>query len=74
MDQVFHTDDVEFAKSFLDDFVGSDRGPVSSNLNKSPLVYKFTNRLEVGSSPGDIRLSAEGYNTVAGDGLWSDRE
>jgi len=57
VDQVFNADDSKFTKRLLNDLVGSDWGSVSVNLDKSTLVDKITNSLEVGTSVGDVWLS-----------------
>jgi len=56
VDQVFNADDSKFTKRLLNDLVGSDWGSVSVNLDKSTLVDKITNSLEVGTSVGDVWL------------------
>merc|ERR1711931_435629 len=57
MDEVLDADNVVLAQSLLNEVIGGDGGPVSSNLDKSPLVDKFPDGLEVRGSPGDVRLT-----------------
>merc|ERR1712003_47911 len=57
MDEVLNADDVVLAQSLLNEVIGGDGGPVASDLDKSPLVDKFPDGLEVRSTPGDVRLT-----------------
>jgi len=56
VDEVLHADDAELAQGALNEVVGGDGGAVASDLDKSTLVDQLAHRLEVGSSPGDVRL------------------
>jgi len=57
MNEILHADDAELAQGALDQVIGGDGGAVASNLDKSTLVDELTNGLQVGSSPGDVRLT-----------------
>jgi len=56
VNQVFNTDDVPLAQTLLNCLIGFDGDTLSLHLDKSTLVDKFPHRLEVGSSPCNIRL------------------
>merc|ERR1712156_610253 len=57
MDKILHTDDAKLAKSSLDQVVRGDGSAVAIDLDETTLVHQFAHRLEVGSSPGDVRLT-----------------
>jgi len=71
MNEILHADDAELAQGALDQVVGGDGGAVASNLDKSTLVDELTNGLQVGSSPGDVRLSKTSSSIFS---KWSDGE
>jgi len=56
VDKILNTDDSKLSKSALNDVIGSDGSTVSRHLNMSTLVDELANRLEVGSSPGNVGL------------------
>jgi hypothetical protein len=56
VDQIFHTNDTILTKSLFNDGVVRQRDAFLVDLSMSALVDQFTNRLQVRSSPGDIRF------------------
>jgi len=71
VDKVLHADDAELAQGALNQVVGGDGGAVAVDLDKSTLVDQLTHRLEVGSSPSDVRLSGISSSIFS---KWSDGE
>jgi len=59
VDEILHTDDAELAQGALNQIIGGDGGAVAVDLDKSTLVHQLAHRLEVRSSPGDVRLWEE---------------
>merc|ERR1719291_1266572 len=57
VDEILHTDDAELAQGALNQIIGGDGGAVAVDLYKSTLVHQLAHRLEVRSSPGDVRLT-----------------
>jgi len=56
VDQVLNTDDVLLAQVSFDSLVRFDGDTLSSHLDKSTFVDKFSNRLQVWSTPGNVGL------------------
>jgi len=56
VDQILNTDDSKFTKRLLNDFIGSNWGSVSVDLDESTLVDEVTNGLEIWTSVGDVWL------------------
>merc|ERR1719239_1095140 len=57
VDEILHTDDAELAQGALNQIIGGDGSAVAVDLDKSTLVDQLAHRLEVRSSPGDVRLT-----------------
>merc|ERR1719278_2000613 len=57
VNEVLDTDDAILAKVLLNDVVGRDWSSVTVHLDESALVDQLTNRLQVRSSPGDLRFA-----------------
>merc|ERR1719228_475665 len=57
VDQVLNTDDVLLAQVSFNCLIRFDGDTLSSHLDKSTFVDKFSNRLQVWSTPGNIRLT-----------------
>merc|ERR1719239_1067329 len=71
VDKILHTDDAELAQGALNQIIGGDGGAVAIDLDKSTLVHQLAHRLEVRSSPGDVRLSIKSSSIFS---KWSDGE
>ena len=56
MDQIFHANDAELSERLLDDGVIGESNTLLLDLAVTTLVQQFSHGLEVGRSPGDVRL------------------
>jgi len=56
VDEVFNADDVKFAEVVFDDLVVSDWDALVVHLSISSLEHQFLDALQVGVSPGNVRL------------------
>ncbi len=59
VNQIFDANDVVLAQLLFDDVVGGDGGTTGIKLGKSALVDQLADTLQVGCTPGDVRLWKE---------------